>query len=376
MRVRSAGWAVALLLLWPAVASAVEVRTEPHVVVGPGEIVDDDLVAAGQSVVIDGTVTGDLIAAGDIVNVAGEVRGSAMLAGRVVNFRGVTDGSLRAAGDTVNVSGEVRRNAALAGKTVDVESAATVGRDLHAAGNSILIDGAISGRLGLAGTAATISGKIGDSVRFNGDRLTVAPDAVVAGGITYRSPETANISPSASIGGPVRHQPAPARRTVWPGAMRGLHILGFFIVLISGWVLIALAPRFPVSGADAIARNWGRTLLVGVGALILTPIVALILCVTILPLPIGLFTFAAWGLAIALAGVPAGILVGRLILQAFGMRAPASPYWGLLIGLVVICLLRLVHVVGAIVTLAAVLFGVGAYARAAKGVAAETLRRA
>src|SRR5207244_12960346 len=60
-----------LALVVPSAAMAAEVRNGTAAVVAPGETLDDDLFASGQTVTVAGPVTGDVFATGQPVAVSG-----------------------------------------------------------------------------------------------------------------------------------------------------------------------------------------------------------------------------------------------------------------------------------------------------------------
>ena len=80
--------ALALVLLFVAPAFATEFRVGKSASVESGEVIDDDLFIAGNSVLVAGKVTGDVMAAGETVRVTGPVGGSVMAAGRDVRVTG------------------------------------------------------------------------------------------------------------------------------------------------------------------------------------------------------------------------------------------------------------------------------------------------
>src|SRR5436309_3403223 len=64
---------IVLLLLAPVAAHAADIRQGSNVVVAAGETVDDDVIAAGQTVTIAGHVTGDVYTGAQTVLVSGTI---------------------------------------------------------------------------------------------------------------------------------------------------------------------------------------------------------------------------------------------------------------------------------------------------------------
>jgi hypothetical protein len=77
--------------------------------------------------------------------------------------------------------------------------------------------------------------------------------------------------------------------------MQATILIGF---LIMGVVLLWLFPNFMVAGARTITSEPLKSLGLGFAVLVATPIVALILLVTVIGIPIGLSLIAAYGVAL------------------------------------------------------------------------------
>ena len=94
--------AVLLTFFISAPVLAADLRSADTVTVAAGEVVDDDLYVAGNTVVIDGVVNGDLWAFGSIITINGEVKGSIVAAGQTVSINGNVGHAVRLAGETLN----------------------------------------------------------------------------------------------------------------------------------------------------------------------------------------------------------------------------------------------------------------------------------
>jgi hypothetical protein len=101
----------------------------------------------------------------------------------------------------------------------------------------------------------------------------------------------------------------------------------------------------------------------GWGAIILfaTPLAALIVCITIVGIPLGLIALALYGIAIYLSQIPVALFIGRWIIGYFAKADSRAVMVGALaLGLAILCLLRMIPYAGFFIGLAAVLFGLGA----------------
>ena len=139
--------------------------------VGAGETLDGTLVAAAETVRIDGTVDGDLIVAAARVDVRGTVRGDLVVVAGAVDVGGAIEGSAYVATGSLTVRGRVARGVYAAGREITIEPGARVGGDLTLAARSVALARGGGARLAAPGARGEVSGRVGRDVRFRGARL-------------------------------------------------------------------------------------------------------------------------------------------------------------------------------------------------------------
>jgi len=368
---------LALLVIFTTVpVLAFDARSGTTVTVASGEVVDDDLYVAANSVIIDGTINGDLWAAGNTITVNGLVTGSVMAVGRTVDINGDVGHAVRAGGETIIVNGDVSGDAILGCSQAHIAGTAKIGGDLLFGAGNAHIDGLIEGDIKGQGGEIAISNGVAGNIALEVESLTISPTANIQGNLTYTSEQEANIQTGAQIAGATAHKLPPLkeeRAKAFPFAFFsgiGGKVIGFLMALIAGLVIILLAPRRLTSIAESIRSRPGPS--AGWGALILfvTPIAAIIACITIIGIPVGLITLALWGIAMYLAQIPVGLFIGRWIIGHFReVDGKAIMVGTLALGLVILKLLRLIPHLGFFIGLAVIIFGLGAV------VASERRRR-
>jgi len=274
------------VLLIPA-AWAATFRGDQETVVAAGETVEGNLYAGGQTVRIEGTVTGDVIAGGNRVEVAsgGVIEGDLIAGGQGIIVRGDVEGDVRAAGYMVQVEsgGHVGGELLGAGFSIGVADGATIDQDVIAAGGQGLLDGAVGGDVHFAGGGLDIQGQIAGDVdaevappdeaapnmfwtsfmqdvpalpRMAPMGLTVGSQARIDGRLSYASPDPSNLPPDIAGRAEFRQQAggaeaaeAPAVPVAPPSASRRfaswtVDFLKWFLSLAAlGLVLAWLAPR-------------------------------------------------------------------------------------------------------------------------------------
>jgi cytoskeletal protein CcmA (bactofilin family) len=322
-------------------------------------VVADDVLTAGETVQVTATVKGDVAAAGADVTIAGPVQGYVMGAGRHVRIDGPVGNDVWAAGETVEVHNTVGNNAMLAGRLVHLETGAVIGEDARLAGSEVVLDGRVRRNLRIGADRAVIRGTVGGNVEARADRLTVEPGAVIQGDLTVRSPRPPEVSPGAQVTGEVRYEQMNDSWMAWTWPLRWLVM--FLALLLLGTAITVLSPARTRRVAATLRARFGRSLLVGVLAIALIPIGIVILAVTVIGLPLAAVLTAMYVLLLALSGVFVSYRVGEWLLD-LAHGTSASPWARMALGALVLSLAVSAPFVGAVIGIAVVLAGAGAFA--------------
>ncbi|MFW6149335.1 MAG: hypothetical protein ACOC6D_05725 [Atribacterota bacterium] len=332
-----------LLFLNTSMVLAFEIRRGTMVKVSSTEIIEGDLFIAGETIIIEGTINGDLIAAGRTIMMNGIVNGNIMAAAETINIAGQTTRAVRIVGNTLILNGKIGKYLLLAGRDFRMDSSAEVGGDVLFGARSAHLDGLIKG-----------------DVRSGHEWLTVSSTATIQGKLVYTSRREANIESGARIRGALSRL-VPQEKEFKYGFNIWWLIISFFMSLLVGIVLILLAPERVKKVTDSIRRRPWASLGWGTVLLIVTPIAALIVCVTIIGIPLGLITLILYLIAIYITQIIIGLFIGKWIIGNFGqVETKAALIGALALGLAIFRLLRLIPYLGFIMGLAAVLFGLGA----------------
>ena len=357
---------IAALLAWlPLEVAAADLRQGNDVTVGPGETINDDIYAGAGTISINGTVNGSVIAGGGTITVSGNISRDLILGGGTINVSGHVGGSIIAGGGNLTLTGPVAQDIVVTGGTIDVGAGGTIGRDLVVAGGMATISAPVTRRVQMAAGSLTLRNKVGGDVRGQVDHLKL-DGAQIAGNLDYTSNNPVQLLNGASVAGTTtRHIPtdhgtsgAGNRVIAWLQGLIGIFALGL--------LLIFLLPGVGTRAIDTERAQPWASLGIGAAICVITPIVALIVFIVGIFIGIwwlGLLLIPLWILVLAVGYVVSGFLVGRLIFARLG--------WGryhdalaLLGGLVVLTLLGLLPLFGALVYLAALVFGTGALALA------------
>ena len=358
--------ATVLLVLWVPIAASGRITQSDLVLVRVGDVVTEDLYAAGNRISIEGRIEGDLLAtAFEEVVISGEVTGDVTVVASRVIISGSVGGSVRATAGTVEVSGSVSDDLATVSWETVLDPEGRVGRDLINWGRLGRIDGHVGRDLNGRFSRLALDGEVGGLVDVVVGTLVIGSAATVDGNVAYRSTREAEVN-SGRIGGSVIHRtPLPANVQ-----LRALQLLTLVLVLLiltaAGLLMASAWPDLLESTMAAAARGW-RAWLAGLGVLIspllaagvvgvilaISPSAAAVpLLIVLLPVVIGLGGLVL--LASLFGVIPAAATLGRVLI-----RRKASPAAAVLVGMLLMGIVVLIPVLRSVAAAVVIPLGVG-----------------
>jgi hypothetical protein len=310
-----------------------------------------------------------VVALGSNVTIAGHVTGSVIGAGNSITVNGPVDGSVRVAGNTVSVGAPVGTDLLAAGSALIVNPGASIGRDLLAAGRSVTVQAPVTRNVKASAGTLTLASSVGGAVDANVSNLVIGSGASIEGPVSYVSAQDATVGSGATLQQAPRRTNPPAQSST-PWEIGGVDTLawlrGFIGLAVFGGLLALAFPRVATTTASIAEQRWLASFGLGFGLLVGLPVVALLVFIAGVAIGgwwIGLTLFGLYGLLLVLGYVMSAQWVGLTALRLSNSRA--HPAVAMLLGLFVLSLVGLIPVLGGLVGLAAVLFGVGALALSA-----------
>jgi cytoskeletal protein CcmA (bactofilin family) len=273
----------------------------------------EDVYLAGRSVEVRAQVEGDVVAAGARVSIEDRVRGDVLAAGGAVTVRATVEDDVRVAGGSVEIAGHVGDDAVAAGGEVLLARTATVGGRAWLAGGSVTIAGQVAKGLKAAGNDIKITGQIAGDVELTGETIEIGPEAVIRGNLTYYSANEATIDPKALIAGIVTRKQLEAHAAPGP-SVAGTRFVLFAAFAVATMVYYLLLPVFSLQAGGAIRAAPWQALGLGLAMLATTPLVIVLLLVSVLGIWLALVLLALYFVLLT-----AGLLTGALALADLGL---------------------------------------------------------
>jgi cytoskeletal protein CcmA (bactofilin family) len=354
-------WAVGVFLLaivpvlaWANIASAQTFRST----VDEGQTVNSSLYSAGKNIDINGTINGDVFCAGQTITIDATVKGDVICAGQDVTVNGTVEGDIRLAGQTVSVGAKVGRSATVAAMSFSLDADAKVGQDLTATGDTLNIKGAVQRDAVASGTSVTFNGPVGRNVKTDATKVRLKSDAAIAGNLAYTSHNKIERDSGAKVAGDTKQiKPSETKNN---GGIFNKYSLGFYLFILFGLGLIAIVlalmfPRFMRRTSGQIKASFAKTLIVGVAASFLVPMISIGLALSIIGIPLVFFLLIAWLFGALLSGPIAAYYVGQMVL-----RRRAHPVAIAALGTLILVTAYYLPIAGVLVMMLAYWLGFGA----------------
>lgn len=350
-----AGLCAALAL--PAPAAATEFRKGDNIEVSKSETIKGDLYMTCGRGHVDGTIDGDLYFFGKSLDVNGHVTGDVIAFSQSARINGEVDGNVRAFNNNLTITGTVGRNVMAFNESLNIDSSAKIGRSLTTFVESLSVDGNVGRDALLYFANANISGNIGGGIRAKGHTLALSSTAVIGGPIHFEGDNKPEVSPQAKLASPVEFKRLEHRHDYRQGRYYVWQVIWAAAFILFGLVLFALMPKFAEDAVKS-AEQFGAAAGLGVLVLFGVPIAAVIACVTVVGLFIGVSTLFLWYASLYFAQVIVGAVVGQWLM---GRTSELWPLVGrMAVGLVIVRLCTTIPHIGGWVKFAAILWGIGA----------------
>lgn len=349
--------------------SAQEYQSKKVVVLSKDKIIDNNYFAAGESVTVSGTVNGDAYVAGGNLLVDGTINGDLLIAGGTVTISGIISQDLRVAGGQINIEGTINGNITVTGGTIIVSNSAVINGSLVAAGGQISVLAPIEKSVTIGGGQVTLSNIINGDVMAGVGQLTLTPNSRINGNLTYYSEENVQMLSGASVSGLIKKETPPIKEQqahqtskmvakAISGIALGFTIISFVAAFIVGLLLVNIVPVFMQKTVKYIhIKPWSS---LGFGALILflSPILFVMMILTLIGAPLALVLLTLYGIIIYFAKIIVALFIGQWIQKILNNKQ--TLVMGLFIGLLGYYLLSFIPILGFMIQGIFLLSGIGA----------------
>jgi cytoskeletal protein CcmA (bactofilin family) len=351
--------ATLVLLMVPAAALAARSDANMTTVLVKGDNRVGTYFGTGQSLTINGDVSGDLICAAQTVVINGTVGGDVICAAQTITINGSVAGSIRSVAQVLTINASVARNLTIAGQDITLGNNAKVGGELLTAGQTVALNAPIAGAIYAAADTLSLNAAVGSNATAYINSLNFGNEAMIAGNFDYTSGQTFSVDKAKIHGVIARHAPARSNQPDTTAADR-LAMLIYWVgaALIGGTLAVWLAPRLVRSTTHVMLQRWQASMSWGLLGLVALPLGFLLLMFTVLGIPAALFMTGLWLLALTSSGVLAGIAIGRLAWQRDEV-SQRSLWLSAAVGVPLVIIAGWLPIIGGLVIFAAAAWSLG-----------------
>lgn len=330
-----------------------------------GQIQDGLFVEVGDTVTLRGEVDGDAYLVGGVINIEGRVRGDVLAVGGVINLSGEVTDDIRLVGGVINIDGAVGKNASLVGGTIRIGPKADIKGSVLGGGGALTLSGRVRKHLKFSGDTIDFGGEVGRDADLTGENIQLQQQAHISRDLIYhaRSRDYLKVSPQAHIQGQTVFQPFLHPISLLPlfGSFGSeFPLLKFILALCLGWVLYKLFPRQMDGLAGLVKEQPAKSLALGFLALILTPVLIILLLVSVIGIPIALVILPVFIGILAFHEIVIGTFLGRKVIFKFLNKTKIGKFWQFAGGLLVYDFVIVTPFVGRWIKWAGLLIGMGA----------------
>lgn len=332
----------------------------------------------GGNVRLAAPVRGDFYAAGGRVTVDQSVAGDATLAGGAVTVRAAVGADLRAAGGDINIESTVGGELYAWGGNITLSNAAAVADAATLYGGNVNIEGKINGPLTVYAQKVILNAEVARDVEINAGQIELGPQARLGAALRYPANAQFKTAEGVIIGGATtrgdsmngRRDNHPDREwhgemmstgPIWAGAAAS-----FIALLATSLLFLLVFTGFAQRASQRIRATPWPALGAGVAVLLGTPMLAVLLMITLIGIPLGIALMMLFPLLLLMGCVVGVFSISQRVQRAIQKEAPNTGITARLgyfaLTLLLVLLLGSMPFIGSLILVAIMLLGTGACA--------------
>ena len=307
---------------------------------------------AGETINSEEDVNSTSFFAGNNINLSSTIDGLSFVAGNNIIVSNKQD-YLFVAGNNIEVVNADTKDAFIAGNSVTIESSKI--RDLYVAAEYITITSDITRDAYIGGNKVTINGAIEGDLELDADEIIIGEKASVNGTLKY--PEKANIkiAETAKVQNKETYKVKEVNTEVTIKDTIISAVISFLSLLLVAFILLATNKKLfkQISKEEKSVSYFLKNSLIGLGLLLLIPLLAIIALFTVIGIPISIIALLLYGIFIYISLIPTAYYLGGWILK----DKISNEFAMLGISLFVIFVIKYIPIIGGLANFIFLIFG-------------------
>ncbi len=279
---------------------------------------------ACERAVVSGTLSNDLFVATQQAVLNGYFNMDLWTVAEDIAYHGQCAGHVRFAANALRFEGSAADNVFCAAATMDFTTNAQVRGDVTLAGDNVMFQGRLDGRLTIYAVRATLGGVIRGPVSIIANDIVVMPATIIEGDLEYLSNKELFLDSSVRLTGALRPKTISAAPPPKPTWTELLMVQAFFYMsaLLAGLAWLYFLPTLSMSAVSAFRESMLRCFLIGLAALFCIPAIIAMFFVSLLGIPLALMLAATGASMLYMSKVITAYAIGLLLLR----RSPNQPF--------------------------------------------------
>ncbi|MEG0856635.1 MAG: hypothetical protein RSG52_09145 [Terrisporobacter sp.] len=282
-----------------------------------------DIYSSGNNIIIEENVGGDVIAGGETIDIKSEkVNGNIRTLSRILNINSKNIKNITSGAQKINI-----------GKN-------TSAKGLYLSGEEINFKGSCEGFYATGGTII-INGKVNGDVNVTCNEFIIADNGDITGKIKVKANKDPVVNSKVTVDDidftKINNEKTQNQISTFLGVGTVISLLASMLV---GLVVYLIFKKFFINSDLIIRKEPLHIVLGGIASFILTPLVSMLLFITIIGLPLGIISLISYFIIVYLSPVISGIILGRLALK------DKNPYLQVIVGILLIRALSLMPYLG------------------------------
>ncbi|MBT3250014.1 MAG: polymer-forming cytoskeletal protein [Candidatus Pacebacteria bacterium] len=325
---------------------------------------------SGEMVVMTEDLVGDVYVSGGTVMIDGKIDGDLLVGGGTVTLNGEVTEDVRIGAGEVVFNGQVGQDVTVGAGTVTFGPSSEVAGSVIAGSGMVVFNGKVMGDVWAGAGAAQLAGNFGQNVNLETSEMQVLPNAVISGDLNAKYEDKIDVSDQAQIVGEQnleqRYRVAQTEKArdqmanFGKGMGQAKSGMALILGLVSGLILMYFFPKVTDAVTDQLLKNPLSSLGWGFAKLMIVPLSAVLLMVTVVGLPLAFLMLMGYSVGMMTASWIAGKAIGEVVYKESKVTFLKNRYLQFILGLVLLSLAGLLPLVGWLIKLVAFLMGFGA----------------
>lgn len=311
--------------------------------------------ALGNNIVVDYNINGSSLIGGNDVIISSSIDGASLIGANNLTYNASSEYALILA-NNISFTGSAK-DAFMFANTVNINANSKITRDIIIYANTVNIEGDFARNVTInANTIKINNAQFGGKVKLTAKNIEIEDNVMSSSELSYNEEANTNISQIANLGvvntfkSELGIEPTIIEK-IYSNASILISLLIVFTALF--YIIPVLFNKINKDTKD-IVKHMGY----GLVSLIILPIIAVILCLTVFGMPLGLLILAIYIILLLISIIPTGYIVGNIIWNKF-IKTKKRKYIMGIMGTTIVYILCQIPYIGGIVVFLTILLGMG-----------------